>query len=41
MVAWLWLYTSDYMFRLDLNCIIDATRKGSMARYINHSCDVS
>ncbi|RKP20375.1 hypothetical protein ROZALSC1DRAFT_12773 [Rozella allomycis CSF55] len=27
-----------YMFRLDDDVIIDATRKGNAARFINHSC---
>jgi len=31
---------SDYMFRLGRDKILDATRAGSIARYINHSCDV-
>jgi len=30
---------SCYMFRLDLNRIVDATKIGSMARFMNHSCD--
>lgn len=30
---------SCYMFRLDEELIVDATRKGSMSRFINHSCD--
>lgn len=29
---------SCYLFRLDKQEIVDATRKGSMARFINHSC---
>jgi hypothetical protein len=29
---------SSYMFRIDTD-IIDATRKGNVARFINHSCD--
>jgi len=29
----------DYMFRVDDNLIIDATKKGNLARFINHSCD--
>ena len=29
----------DYMFRIDNECICDATKKGSLARFINHSCD--
>ena len=28
-----------YMFRLDENRVIDATLKGGLARYINHSCN--
>ena len=27
------------MFRIDNEVVIDATTKGSLARYINHSCD--
>ncbi|AFZ81650.1 hypothetical protein BEWA_010670 [Theileria equi strain WA] len=30
---------SCYMFRLDDELIVDATRKGNMSRFINHSCD--
>lgn len=30
---------SIYMFRLDLNHIIDSTFYGNCARFINHSCD--
>ncbi|MES1912485.1 MAG: hypothetical protein MHM6MM_004754, partial [Cercozoa sp. M6MM] len=30
---------SCYMFRLDRHHIIDATLRGSVARFINHSCD--
>lgn len=30
---------SCYMFRLDDRTIIDATRVGNLARFINHSCD--
>lgn len=29
-----------YMFRIDDDWIIDATKAGNMARFINHSCDV-
>lgn len=28
-----------YMFRVDDDCIVDATMCGGLARYINHSCD--
>ena len=27
-----------YMFRIDKDVIVDATRFGSKARYLNHSC---
>lgn len=30
---------SDYMFRVDDDTIVDATMKGSIARFINHSCE--
>eukprot|EP00644_Phytophthora_capsici_P006547 jgi/Phyca11/118496/e_gw1.36.591.1 len=30
---------SCYMFRVDEKTIIDATRCGNLARFINHSCD--
>jgi histone-lysine N-methyltransferase SETD1 len=30
---------SCYMFRADRDLIIDATRMGGMARFLNHSCD--
>ena len=29
----------DYMFRLDDLTVVDATRRGSLARYLNHSCE--
>jgi histone-lysine N-methyltransferase SETD1 len=32
---------SSYLFRVDLDTIIDATRTGNLARFINHSCNVS
>ena len=30
-----------YLFRLDSDQVIDATLRGGMARYLNHSCEVS
>jgi histone-lysine N-methyltransferase SETD1 len=30
---------SSYLFRLDASHIIDATKKGNIARFVNHSCD--
>ena len=30
----------DYMFRISKNVVIDATTSGSLARFLNHSCDV-
>lgn len=34
------LYRHDcYLFRVGDDCIIDATRKANVARFINHSCD--
>ena len=32
---------SIYMFRVDHDTIIDATKSGSFARFINNSCNVS
>jgi SET domain-containing protein len=32
---------SSYLFRIDSDTIIDATKKGNLARFINHCCDVS
>lgn len=32
---------SSYMFRIDQDTIVDATKCGSLSRFINHSCDVS
>lgn len=29
----------SYMFRIDRQEVVDATMSGSMARFINHSCD--
>lgn len=30
---------SSYLFRIDEDTIVDATYRGSVARFINHSCD--
>ncbi|KAJ3194687.1 U3 snoRNP protein [Irineochytrium annulatum] len=30
---------SSYLFRIDVDTIIDATKKGNLARFINHCCD--
>lgn len=27
------------MFRIDDNCVVDATMSGGPARYVNHSCN--
>lgn len=32
---------SSYLFRIDVEAIIDATKCGNLARFINHSCNVS
>lgn len=32
---------SSYLFRVDFETIIDATKCGNLARFINHSCNVS
>ena len=31
---------SSYLFRLDGESVIDATKRGNQARFINHCCDV-
>ena len=38
---WLLQGIGCYMFRIDDLEVVDATMKGSAARFINHSCDVS
>jgi SET domain-containing protein len=32
---------SSYLFRIDHDTIIDATKCGNFSRFINHCCDVS
>ena len=32
---------SSYLFRVDMEYVIDATKCGNLARFINHSCNVS
>lgn len=32
---------SSYLFRVDEDTVIDATKKGSLARFINHCCSVN
>ena len=29
----------SYMFRIDSSSVVDATKQGSIARYVNHSCE--
>ena len=31
---------SSYLFRVDEDTIIDATKTGNLARFINHCCEV-
>ena len=31
---------SSYLFKVDTDIVIDATKKGNVARFINHCCDV-
>lgn len=31
----------DYQFRMSTDTIVDATKRGSVARFINHSCDAN
>ena len=32
---------SSYLFRIDLDYVVDATKCGNLARFVNHSCEVS
>ena len=32
---------SSYLFRIDLDYVVDATKCGNLARFINHCCEVS
>jgi len=32
---------SSYLFRVDGDAIVDATKYGNLARFINHCCSVS
>lgn len=34
-------FESSYLFRIDLDLIVDATKCGNQARFINHSCEPS
>ena len=31
---------SSYLFRIDLDYVVDATKCGNLARFVNHSCEV-
>ena len=31
----------SYLFRVDQSVVIDSTRRGASARYMNHSCNAS
>ena len=31
---------SSYLFRIDLDYVVDATKCGNLARFINHCCEV-
>ena len=32
---------SSYLFRIDLDYVVDATKCGNLARFVNHSCEVT
>ena len=32
-------YCDDYIFRVDEELFVDATKKGGLARFANHCCD--
>jgi SET domain-containing protein len=31
---------SSYLFRVDDDAVVDATKSGNLSRFINHCCDV-
>lgn len=33
--------SNSYLFKIDSDTVIDSTKCGNLARFINHSCDVS